>query len=94
MDKMLWELIEEDRDVMCISMGDVVGASRALTKILDSMKTQGIRVGRVMAQQIRLIALYGGWNAFCLRPDSLGCLIASEEIVVYKGMVYSRDVWE
>ena len=41
-----------------------------------------------------MIAAYGGYWVGAFKPEVIGDLVNSEELVVYKGMVYTRDVWE
>ena len=40
------------------------------------------------------IAAYGGFDVEALRPEPLASILASGQVVVYKGMIYSLDVWE
>jgi hypothetical protein len=61
-------------------------------KILDSLAH--IKLGHHQKSIIYLVAFEGGYKVSALRQASLGSLLESEHLVVYKGMIYSRDVWE
>lgn len=41
-----------------------------------------------------IIAAYGGYWVGAFKPAIVGDLLCSPDLVVYKGMIYSRDIWE
>jgi hypothetical protein len=40
------------------------------------------------------IAAYGGFWVGAFKPAIVGDLLNSDQLVVYKGMIFTRDIWE
>ena len=68
----------------------IMQASYAACKIVNSAGRKTWLTTMVAAH----VAAYGGVAIDIIRPEPLARILAGGQVVVYKGMIYSLDVWE
>jgi hypothetical protein len=66
------------------------GAAAAADKLSEALP----RMSKAQAAVVGTICATGGYDVTAFKAGSLGSLLATGLIVVYKGMAYPIDVWE